>query len=165
MSVVLAVDPGITGSLVILDQATRQPLDHLLTPTLKVGSKNRLNGAAISAWLEQWPQISHAFLEKVNAMPGGGERTMGASSAFSFGHSAGFIEGLITGARIPLTLVPPPTWKKHAGLIGQDKDAARSRAIQLFPDLRVLDLKGKGQAVADALLLGLYGLSTLTPNP
>jgi crossover junction endodeoxyribonuclease RuvC len=156
MPYILGADPGISGALVLLDDNRLQYCDHLLMPTIKVGSKNRVNGAAISAWLSPYI-ISHAYLEKVHAMPGGGKRTMGASSAFTFGHCAGFLEGIITGAEIPLTLVPPTQWKKHAGLIGKDKDAARSRAVQLFPDLRVLDLKIKGQAVADALLIGRYG--------
>lgn len=155
---IVAVDPGTTGALVILD-ARGQHVDHLIMPTIKVGSRNRVNGAAIASWLADHGPISHAFIERVQAMPGGGQRKMGATSAFTFGHSAGLVEGVITGAAIPLTLVTPAAWKKHAGLIGSDKDAARSRAVQLFPGLRILDLKGKGQAVADALLLGLYGIS------
>ena len=154
---IASIDPGVGGSLVVLSTAGGY-IDHLIMPTIKVGSKNRVNGAAIAAFLAQY-DIAHAFLEKVQAMPGGGERKMGASSAFTFGHAAGLVEGIISGAGIPMTLVTPQAWKKHAGLIGSDKDAARSRAVQLFPGLRVLDLKGKGQAVADALLIGLYGLS------
>lgn len=157
MPIILAVDPGLSGALVLLSSGGCY-VGHLIMPIIKVGSKGRVNGAAIAAWLEPY-KINHAYIEKVQAMPGGGERRMGASSAFSFGHSAGLVEGVITGAGIPLTLVSPPTWKKHAGLIGADKDAARSRAVQLYPGLRVLDLKAKGQAVADALLLGRYGLS------
>lgn len=163
MRTILAIDPGVTGALVILDRDTGAYVDHLLTPTIKVGNKSRLNGAAITGWFSQHIEPDHAFLEHVNAMPGGGGKgpKMGAGSAFTFGHAAGYVEGVITGAAIPLSLVSPTKWKKHAGLIGTDKDAARSRAIQLYPDLRVLDLIGKGQAVADALLIGRYGISTL----
>lgn len=38
------------------------------------------------------------------------------------------------------------------------KDAARSRAIQLYPELRALDAKAKGQAIADALLIARFGI-------
>lgn len=48
--------------------------------------------------------------------------------------------------------------KKSAGLIGSDKDAARSRAIQLYPELRALDAKAKGRAIADALLIARFGI-------
>ena len=39
----------------------------------------------------------------------------------------------------------------------KDKDAARTRAIQLWPAWRDLDLKGKGQALADAALIARFG--------
>lgn len=159
MSLVLGIDPGISGALVLLEEGSNEYIDHLLTPTIKVGSKNRLNGAAIKAWLDEYEDISHAFLEQVNAMPGqtGKGPKMGAGSAFTFGHAAGYVEGIISGANIPLTLVTPQKWKKHADLIGTDKDAARSRAVQLYPDVRTLDLKAKGQAMADAMLIARYG--------
>jgi crossover junction endodeoxyribonuclease RuvC len=54
-------------------------------------------------------------------------------------------------------MVTPQKWKKAAGLIGTDKDAARTRAIQLWPNWRDLDKKGKGQALADAALIARYG--------
>lgn len=155
----LAIDPGITGALVIVNSKGAY-CDHLLMPSIKVGSKSRVNGAAIAAWLKDWPGLSHAFLEQVHSMP-----KDGASRAFSFGHSCGLVEGVLTGAGIPLTLVTPQAWKKHMGLIGKDKDAARSRAIQLFPGLRELDTKAKGQAVSDALLIGLYGVAKKTTHP
>jgi crossover junction endodeoxyribonuclease RuvC len=54
-------------------------------------------------------------------------------------------------------MVTPQKWKKAAGLIGTDKEAARARAIQLWPEWRALDTKGKGQALADAALISRYG--------
>ncbi len=75
----------------------------------------------------------------------------GTASMFTFGHATGVAEGSSEGLNIPYTLVTPQAWKKSAGLIGSDKDAARSRAIQLYPELRALDAKAKGQAIADAL--------------
>jgi crossover junction endodeoxyribonuclease RuvC len=139
-------------------------LDHLLTPTIKVGTKNRLNGGAVAAWLRQFTKIDHVFIEKVNAMPSGGVK-MGAGSAFTFGHSAGYVEGVVAGMGLPITLVTPQQWKKANSLIGTGKDEARSRCTQLYPELRVLDLKGKGQAVADAILIARYGIThTLNRN-
>lgn len=148
----LAVDPGLTGALVILNEHGKY-VDHLFMPGIKIGSKNRVNGAAIVAWLEKWPGLSHAYVENVHSMP-----KDGAARAFSFGHSAGVVHGIIAGMGIPLTMVTPQAWKKHTNLIGTDKDIARSRATQLFPGLRILDTKAKGQAIADALFIGLYGI-------
>jgi crossover junction endodeoxyribonuclease RuvC len=161
---IIGIDPGGSGALVALD-VHGAIIDTLLMPTIKVGTKTGINGAAIAAWIAKlkWDHTAnwHACIELVNAMPSGppgAKRAMGVGSAFSFGKAAGLVEGVIQGACIPLTLVTPQAWKKHAGLIGSDKDAARSRAIQLYPSCRILDLKGKGQAVADAILIARYGL-------
>jgi len=81
----------------------------------------------------------------------------GVSSTFSFGHSAGVVEGLIAGMGIPYSKITPQAWKKAYNLIGKDKDAARSRAVELYPSLRLLDQKGKGQAIADAIFIARHG--------
>ncbi|MED5607808.1 hypothetical protein VV867_08920 [Pseudomonas sp. JH-2] len=152
---IVGIDPGLSGCIVLLGPNNTY-LRHLHMPTMKLGSKNRVNGAAVAAFLGAQP-LHHAYLEQVGAMPGGGERTMGAASAFSFGHGAGVVEGLLQGLGIPYTLVQPQVWKRRAALQGQDKDAARTRAIQLYPGVRDLDLKGKGQALADAMLIARFG--------
>lgn len=151
MVAVLGIDPGCSGALVLVTEHGGY-IDHLAMPTIKVGTKSRVNGAAVAAWVRQYG-IRHAYLEQVGAMPG-----QGAASMFTFGHAAGVAEGILQGLNIPYTLVTPQAWKKSAGLIGSDKDAARSRAIQLYPGLRALDAKAKGQAIADALLIARHGI-------
>jgi len=151
MTVVLGIDPGCSGALVLVTGQGGY-IDHLAMPTIKVGTKSRVNGAAVAAWIRQYG-VSHAYLEKVGAMPG-----QGTASMFTFGHAAGVAEGILQGLNIPYTLVTPQAWKKSAGLIGSEKDAARSRAIQLYPGLRALDAKAKGQAIADALLIARHGI-------
>jgi len=148
---VVGIDPGCYGAIVVLNGGGVE--DYLIMPLIKVGSKSRVNGAAVAAFLRVHV-INHAYLEQVGAMPG-----QGVSSMFTFGHAAGVVEGIIQGLNIPYTLVTPQAWKKSVGLIGTDKDAARSRAIQLYPDLRILDKKGQGQAIADAILIARHGLS------
>lgn len=151
MTAVLGIDPGCSGALVLITEQGGY-IDHLAMPTIKVGTKSRVNGAAVSAWVRQYG-ITHAYLEQVGAMPG-----QGTASMFTFGHAAGVAEGILQGLNIPYTLVTPQAWKKSAGLIGSDKDAARSRAIQLYPGIRALDAKAKGQAIADALLIARHGI-------
>lgn len=143
---IIGIDPGCSGAVAVLDKNGAH-MTHMLMPTMKVGKGSRVNGAALAAFLREHADC-HAYLEKVGAMPG-----QGVTSTFTFGHAAGVVEGMLQGLGIPYTLVTPQAWKKTVGLIGKDKDAARTRAIQLYPELRVLDLKGKGQAVADALLI------------
>ncbi|WP_316392176.1 crossover junction endodeoxyribonuclease RuvC [Citrobacter farmeri] len=151
MTAVLGIDPGCSGALVLITEQGGY-IDHLAMPNIKVGTKSRVNGAAVAAWVRQYG-IKHAYLEQVGAMPG-----QGTASMFTFGHAAGVAEGILQGLNIPYTLVTPQAWKKSAGLIGSDKDAARSRAIQLYPGLRALDAKAKGQAIADALLIARHGI-------
>ncbi|MEH3580954.1 crossover junction endodeoxyribonuclease RuvC [Enterobacter cloacae] len=151
MTAILGIDPGCSGALVLVTEQGGY-IYHLAMPTIKVGTKSRVNGAAVAAWLRQYG-ITHAYLEQVGAMPG-----QGTASMFTFGHAAGVAEGILQGLNIPYTLVTPQAWKKSAGLIGCDKDAARSRAIQLYPELRALDAKAKGQAIADALLIARFGI-------
>lgn len=110
MAAVLGIDPGCSGSLVLITEQGGY-IDHLAMQTIKVGTKSRVNGAAVAAWIRQYG-ISHAYLEQVGAMPG-----QGTASMFTFGHAAGVAEGILQGLNIPYTLVTPQAWKKSAGLI------------------------------------------------
>ncbi|EDH6598824.1 hypothetical protein CB467_21385 [Salmonella enterica subsp. enterica serovar Goverdhan] len=109
MAAVLGIDPGCSGSLVLITEQGGY-IDHLAMPTIKVGTKSRVNGAAVAAWIRRYG-ISHAYLEQVGAMPG-----QGTASMFTFGHAAGVAEGILQGLNIPYTLVTPQAWKKSAGL-------------------------------------------------
>jgi crossover junction endodeoxyribonuclease RuvC len=127
--------------------------EWFLMPTMVVGKANRVNAAALAEELRHIiTGPAQARLESVSAMPG-----QGVSSMFSFGHAVGTVWGVLGALGIPVTLVTPQSWKKRAGLIGRDKDAARSLAIQRWPGWRDLDSKGKGQALADAALIAVYG--------
>lgn len=150
----IGIDPGCSGAVVVL-AADGALMAWAQMPTFKVGKALRVNGAALSAFLRPYAG-AHAYLEAVHAMPG-----QGVTSTFTFGHAAGVAEGLLQGLGIAYTLVQPTHWKKRAGLIGSDKDAARSRAIQLWPGWRALDTKTAGQAFADAALIAMFGSETV----
>ncbi len=145
----IGIDPGNSGALVFLQDG--EPRGWLHMPLIKVGTSTRVNAAHISAFLKAYPGAP-VFLELVHSMPG-----QGGASGFTFGHAAGVVQGLAQGLGHPLTLVTPQKWKKAAGLIGTEKDAARSHAILLWPGWRELDAKIKGGALADAALIGRFG--------
>lgn len=145
----IGIDPGCSGAAVVLQNG--EPVAWLNMPLLKVGTNTRVNGAHLANFLAQY-RGAPVFLELVGIMP-----KQGAGSAFTFGHSAGVVQGVVQGAGHPLTLVTPQKWKKAAGLIGTEKDRARSRAILLWPTWRELDAKVKGGALADAALIGHFG--------
>lgn len=154
MSYRIGIDPGASGAIVLMDERFNL-IEWAPMPTVKVGSNIRVNGAELCAFLGATLDdfgTGHAYLELTGAMPG-----QGVTSMFSFGHANGVVSGVLAAMHIPSTLVTPQAWKKRAGLIGTDKDAARSRAIQLWPAWRDLALKGKGQALADAALIARFG--------
>lgn len=147
----IGIDPGISGYIAVIngrgDIIAAAPM-----PTGKIGKANRVNPHALAAFLVEFDAARTCFIEQVGAMPG-----QGVSSMFSFGHSAGVVEGVVAALQIPITLVPPAAWKKSQGLAGKDKDAARARAAQLYPRERTFDMKGKGQALADAVFIARHG--------
>ena len=154
MSYLIGVDPGVSGAIVILQSAACPfPVDWLRMPTVKQGKSSRVDAAAVARFLQDF-DCGHAYIEQVGAMPG-----QGVTSMFTFGHAAGVVEGVVVGQRVPITEVTPQAWKKRAGLIGKDKDAARSRAIQLWPRWDALGKKGGGQALADAALIARFGVA------
>lgn len=148
---VIGIDPGATGAIVMLEDGT--PIEWIEMPVMKIGNATRVNAAAIAEFMHE-SLAAHVFVESVHSMP-----KQGVASSFNFGHSAGTVMGVLGALGIPHTLVTPQSWKKAAGLIGTDKDAARARAIQLWPNWTDLHKKGKGQALADAALIARHASS------
>jgi crossover junction endodeoxyribonuclease RuvC len=149
----IGIDPGASGAIVVLENG--EPIEWMLMPTMKVGSTTKVNAAALSYFImcnTEHNDGTVTRVEHVHAMP-----KQGVSSSFNFGHSCGVIEGVLGAREISIELVTPQKWKKAAGLIGTEKDAARVKAIQLWPSWRELDKKGAGQAYADAALIARYG--------
>jgi crossover junction endodeoxyribonuclease RuvC len=149
----IGIDPGLSGAIVVFNNDI--PVIWERMPTMKIGSANRVNASALAAII--WPLASSgkevkAYVELVSSMPG-----QGVASMFSFGHSAGVVQGVLGAHEVPVTMVTPQSWKKRAGLVGKDKDASRTLAIRMWPFWRELDKKGAGQAYADAALIALYG--------
>ena len=95
-----------------------------------------------------------ACVEKVASMSGQGVRSM-----FSFGHSLGFIEGVLSGCWISYQLVPPVTWKRSFGLLNTDKKQSIEVAKKLIPGINLYPserCRVESDGMADAALLALY---------
>ena len=149
----IGIDPGLSGAIVFLRDG--DPVEWHKMPTMKTGAANRVNASAlgriIGSRMRGDPDL-RAYVELVGSMPG-----QGVASMFSFGHSAGVIQGVLGAFQIPVKMVTPQSWKKASGLVGKDKDASRTLAIQMWPYWRELDKKGAGQAYADAAFIAFYG--------
>ena len=154
------IDPGISGAIAVIGEAGT--VEFFDTPTLQVKSGKSLKNvmdANAAALILQAIHPDYVIIEKVWAMTKGmGGATMGATSAFNFGMGFGIWLGIIAALQIPHEQVAPVTWKKRLMMdMGQEKDASRLRAMQLFPQASgSLNLK-KHHGRADALLLAHYG--------
>ena len=52
---------------------------------------------------------------------------------FNFGQSYGILKGICSAMQLPMYFVRPAKWKKYFNLINSEKDASRTRAIEIFP--------------------------------
>ena len=91
------------------------------------------------------------MVEHVNAMPG-----QGVTSMFNFGQSFGVIKGICAALALPINFVRPAKWKKYYSLINTNKDASRTKAIELYPKNSADLSRKKDTNRADAILIARY---------
>ena len=130
---IIGIDPGISGSICFFEDG--KILDVIEMPTMNEGKKNKrqVNGAQIYNEITDrinklQKQDVRVVVEQVSAMPG-----QGVTSMFNFGQSFGIIKGICSAMQLPLYFVRPTKWKKYFNLIKSEKDASRTRAIEIFP--------------------------------
>ena len=90
-------------------------------------------------------------LEQVSAMPG-----QGVTSMFNFGQSFGVIKGICAAMRLSLHFVRPAKWKKYFNLLNSEKQASRTKAIEIFPEISNKLSKKKDINKADAILIASF---------
>src|SRR5215475_3999159 len=95
----------------------------------------------------------YALIERAGAQP-----QQGVASTFKYGRAVGAIEAAIALCSVPLEIVEPSVWKKFYKLPGKDKEAARQKAIQLFPDAHAMLARKGWHGRAEASLIALYGI-------
>ena len=94
-------------------------------------------------------------IEQVSAMPG-----QGVTSMFNFGQSYGILKGICSAMQLPMFFVRPAKWKKYFNLINSQKDASRTRAIEIFPYFSTQLSKKKDSNKADAILIASFYYET-----
>lgn len=142
----MGVDPGQKGAYAVIDgdRVTVKPWDDLNFAR----DVRQLSGERVLA-----------AVEKVGAFSGQGVKSM-----FSFGHSLGYIEGVLAAFGIPYQLIPPVTWKRSFSLIGKDKKASIEVCHKLFPDVNLLPTdrsRVPSDGMAEAALICLYAKRNL----
>ena len=157
---IIGIDPGISGSICFFEDG--KILDVLEMPTMTDGKKNKkqVNGAQIyneisSKIMGIEKQNLRVIIEQVSAMPG-----QGVTSMFNFGQSFGILKGICSAMQLPMYFVRPAKWKKYFGLINSEKDASRTRAIEMFPYFSSNLSKKKDSNKADAILIASFYYET-----
>ncbi len=153
---IIGIDPGISGAVCFLENG--KILEVIEMPSMADGKKNKkqVNGAQIFNEISM--RIKNRDLDKikvviehVSAMPG-----QGVTSMFNFGQSFGILKGICSAMQLPMYFVRPAKWKKYFNLINSEKDASRTKAIEVFPYFSSNLSKKKDSNKADAMLIASY---------
>jgi crossover junction endodeoxyribonuclease RuvC len=59
-----------------------------------------------------------------------------------------------------MEIVEPSAWKRFWKLPGKDKEAARQKALQLFPDVHEALARKRDHGRAESALIALYGAAS-----
>ena len=153
---IIGIDPGISGSICFLDNG--KILEVIEMPIMTDGKKNKkqVNGSQvyneISKRINQFEKNQiRVVIEHVSAMPG-----QGVTSMFNFGQSFGILKGICTAMQLPMYFVRPTKWKKYFNLLNSEKDASRTRAIEIFPYFSSQLSRKKDSNKADAILIASF---------
>ena len=157
---IIGIDPGISGSICFFKDG--KILDVIEMPTMTEGKKNKkqVNGSQIyNEILKKVEKLEtndiRVIVEQVSAMPG-----QGVTSMFNFGQSFGILKGICSAMQLPIYFVRPTKWKKYFNLINSEKDASRTRAIEIFPYFSSQLSKKKDANKADAILIASFYYET-----
>ena len=156
----IGIDPGISGSICFFQDG--KIIDVVEMPTMTEGKKNKrqVNGSQVyNEILKRIKQLDKkdikVVIEQVSAMPG-----QGVTSMFNFGQSYGILKGMCSAMQLPMYFVRPAKWKKYFSLINSEKDASRTKAIEIFPYFSSQLSKKKDSNKADAILIASFYYET-----
>ena len=161
---VIGIDPGITGSICFFEDG--KVIDLIEMPNMAEGKKKKkqVNGAQIyNEILLRTKNVEKknikVVIEHVSAMPG-----QGVTSMFNFGQSFGVLKGICSAMQLSMHFVRPVKWKKYFNLINSEKDASRTKAIEIFPYISSQLSRKKDANKADAALIASFFYETYQSN-
>ena len=157
---IIGIDPGITGSICFFEDG--KVLEVLDMPNMAEGKKNKrqVNGSQIyNEIFNRTKNYSKknikVIIENVSAMPG-----QGVTSMFNFGQSFGVLKGICSAMQLSMYFVRPAKWKKYFNLINTEKDASRTKVIEIFPYISQQLSRKKDSNKADAILIASFFYET-----
>ena len=153
---IIGIDPGISGSICFFEDGKIIGLVEM--PSMAEGKKNKKQVNAAQIYNEIHSRIKNfekknikVVIEQVSAMPG-----QGVTSMFNFGQSFGVLKGICSAMQLPMQFVRPIKWKKYFGLIKAEKDASRTKVIEIFPYISSELSRKKDSNKADAILIASF---------
>ena len=157
---IIGVDPGISGAICFFENG--RIMDVVEMPTMTEGKKNKRQVNGSQVYNEISKRIKKidkkdikVIIEQVSAMPG-----QGVTSMFNFGQSFGILKGICSAMQLSMYFIRPAKWKKYFNLINSEKDASRTKAIEIFPYYSSYLSKKKDSNKADAILIANYYYET-----
>ena len=161
---IIGIDPGISGAVCFFNEG--KIIDVIEMPSMAEGKKNKKQVNGNQLFNEIKSRLSNinqdevcVVVEHVTAMPG-----QGVTSMFNFGQSFGVIKGICSAMELPIFYVRPAKWKKHFNLINSEKDASRTKVIEMFPRISNKLSRKKDNNKADAILIAQYFENTRENN-
>ena len=153
---IIGIDPGISGAISFFDNGVIKEVIDM--PTMTDGKKNKKQVNGNQIYNEINLRISDmskenicVVVEQVSAMPG-----QGVTSMFNFGQSFGVLKGICSAMQLSIHFVRPAKWKKYFNLINTEKDASRTKVIEIFPYISSKLSKKKDANKADAILIASF---------
>ena len=153
---IIGMDPGISGAICFFENGEVKEIIDI--PNMADGKKNKrqINGPQvyneISSRIKNIPKKEIVVvIEQVSAMPG-----QGVTSMFNFGQSFGVLKGICSAMQLSMRFIRPAKWKKYFGLIKTEKDASRTKVIEIFPYISSQLSRKKDSNKADAILISSF---------
>ena len=157
---IIGIDPGISGAICFFEDGEVKEIIDM--PVMADGKKNKrqINGPQV--YNEILKRINNfqkkdiiVVIEQVSAMPG-----QGVTSMFNFGQSFGVLKGICSAMQLSMFFIRPAKWKKYFGLIKTEKDASRTKVIEIFPYISSQLSRKKDSNKADAVLIASFFYNT-----
>ena len=161
---VIGIDPGISGAICFFENGQVKEIINM--PVMADGKKNKRQINGPQTYNEILNRINNyakkdiiVVIEQVSAMPG-----QGVTSMFNFGQSFGVIKGICSAMQLSMFFIRPAKWKKYFGLIKTEKDASRTKVIEIFPYISSELSRKKDSNKADAVLIASFFYNTFNKS-
>ena len=148
MTIIIAIDPGLTGALALYATSAPDRIGVYDMPVVDGEIDPHRLSAIIADWKPDW-----AAIERVGPMPRDGVR-----QAWRFAGAYTTARVVVALLHIPIVLVTPGTWKKAMKVAGGPigKEQCRALAIEMFPSCAASFARKRDQGRSEAALLAVY---------